>query len=84
MLEAELDVTLRAVVCNPAAKLEVAEVDVAWKYGAAICLQASSPPAKVEMPTAVTAMFLVVEVGAMALSPKVLVVTAQSLNEDEM
>ena len=41
-------------------KTEAFVVDVAWKYGAAICLQTSRPPAMVEVPTPETRIFCVV------------------------
>ena len=48
--EADVPVTLSPRKDAPPANVDVAVVLVAWKYGAAICLQTSRPPAKVEVP----------------------------------
>jgi hypothetical protein len=72
----EVAVVLKRVSVRPPVNVEVA-VEVAVKYGAAICLHASSPPANVEVPTPFTAIFCVV-VGARDDWPKTFVVTDQS------
>ena len=66
------------VVGSNAPPKVLAEVDVAWKYGAASCLHTSKPPAMVEVPTPETRRFCVV-VGASADWPKVFVASSKVL-----
>ena len=63
-VDVAVPVWLIARTFKPPMNVDVA-VDVAWKYGAAICLHASMPPANVEVPVPVIARLRVV-VGASA------------------
>ena len=62
---------------KPPLNVLVAVVEVAWKYGAEICLHASNPPERVEVPTPPMWRFRVV-VGVSTDWLNRLVVTTQS------